>query len=139
MAVIHRRGRPVDGFGRTRDAVALFNALKRHGYTWDRAAELANAVSGVPRRNIERYAADRTLLPTDDRTADDLARCALIKRRAWHGALRAQCNAQPDRYPLPVTLLQRDRSELIPGACPDPMEPNAGLPTCTEPDIDAQP
>lgn len=124
MAVIHPRGRPHDPFARTRDAVALFNALKRRGYTWDRARELVNIVTGVSERNIERYAADRSLTPPDAQTADTLARIAIAKNEGWAVALEGAWDSRPDLYRPAADLMNSPTSweptpesgDLLPGA-----------------------
>ncbi len=81
----------------------MFNALRRRGYTWERALELASQVSGVPDRNIERYRAKKDL-HADDETEDILARAAIMTG-GWGAELHRLANVYPDLYPLPVDLV----------------------------------
>ena len=107
MKVVHRRGRPHQAFSRTQDAVFLFNALRRRGYTWARALELIERGCGVSARNVEAYVANNNLRAADVATEDNLARMAIIKH-GWDQGIRKANHDFPKLFPLPDNLLPRN-------------------------------
>ena len=90
--VVNRRGRPWE-WSRTLDAAALFAVLRRNGRTWRTALDDVEAITGVNRREIEKYAAG-PVKPLDDQSEDTIARFA-VHKRGWGKVARALGIALP--------------------------------------------
>lgn len=81
------RGRPSSAWAAIRDAAYVANALRRRGFPWLSAAQIAAELSGIGRRNIDSYQRGRKggrVQPLSAAHEDQFAACA-IYARGWDG------------------------------------------------------
>lgn len=65
------------GYSRTLEAGAIFNALRRRGWTWDAALQKASELCLVNDREIRRGS---KITAMDDESEDNMARFVLAKK-----------------------------------------------------------